>query len=102
MVLKTQTSWAGSFLTRAHETAILYDTDSDFITFFVEERFLQASIRRTPLHSVTDIQITREWPGNTITLKSRMLGETVVRFLNRTTSRRMYEAISSRLNNPSR
>ena len=85
-----------------HETAILHDTDSDFITLFVGERFLQASITKIPLHSVTEIQITREWPGNTITIKSRILGETVVRFLNRTTSRRMYQAISNRLNNPTR
>ena len=76
------------------------DTDSDSITLFAGERFLQASITKIPLHSVTEIQITREWAGNTITIKSRILGETVVRFLNRKTSRRMYQAISNRLNNP--
>ena len=94
MELKTQTSWAGTFLTNAPQTAIVYDTESDAVPIIILEGLGTLRTRTIPVRNIISTRIISAWASSTITLKSRMLGETTVRFLNRTSSKRLYEALN--------
>ena len=93
MELKTQTSWTASFLTTTPETVIIYNTESGIISIVSIDKFPQVRVRTIPIEKLRSTRLTKEWAGNTITLESQTLGETTARFLNRTSSKRLYDAL---------
>ena len=97
MQFKAQTSWTASFLTRTPETAIIYDTDLDTLTIGGMTGLSTLNIRSIPVEHIQNIEITQEWAGNTITVKSVEMGETSAHYLNRSSSQRLYNALTKRL-----
>ena len=93
MELKTQTSWTASFLTTIPETVIIYNTESGVITIVSMDNPQQVRVRTIPIEKLRNTSLTKEWVGNTITLESQTLGETTARFLNRTSSEQLYNAL---------